>query len=361
MSTKPHYFKIGLFVIVAGALILAAVVVFGAGLFKQEKIYFETYFDEAVSGLTVGSPVELMGVRIGQVENVAFVRDEYGLIGEPTAVSKYETYVAVLCSVPQENLPEVSHEQRIARLQNMISRGLRVRLASNILTGQAYLQADYLDPERFPVLEIGWKPKHLYVSSAPSTFATLKDSVDKVLYRLQEIDVEKLVAAVETLLISLDKAVEDVDAGGISQAAKALLAKAHSKVEELDTEKISATVVKAIDSVDKAVVDANVPRLSSEAQGLLAELRETNQNLKNLLASSEPDTKQSNLPEVIARLNTTLGRIDKLISTQQPQIDMILANFSEISESVKYLTETLKQHPSELIFSKPPSQSEVAK
>jgi phospholipid/cholesterol/gamma-HCH transport system substrate-binding protein len=57
MSKKPSYFKIGLFVIAGIFLIFAAVVVLGSGLLHQEKAYFETYFDESVSGLSVGSPV----------------------------------------------------------------------------------------------------------------------------------------------------------------------------------------------------------------------------------------------------------------------------------------------------------------
>ncbi len=96
MGKKPSYFKIGLFVILSGALILAAAVVFGSGLFGQEKLYFETYFDESVTGLTVGSPVELRGVRIGQVEKIAFISDEYKLAVGNSGTSRYEHYVMVL-------------------------------------------------------------------------------------------------------------------------------------------------------------------------------------------------------------------------------------------------------------------------
>lgn len=315
MSMKPNYFKIGVFVIVATSLIVAAVVVFGAGIFGEEKIYYETYFDESVSGLNPGAAVEFRGVRLGQIEKVAFIAEEYEIIGDPSLVSKYERYVMVLCSMPRGNLPEFSYEQRATRLKQMVSAGLRVRLASNLLTGQAYLQADYIDPDRFPVPEINWQPKHLYVPSAPSTFTTLKGSVDKVLYKLQEIDIDKVVKAVDKLLVSLDKAVADADLEGISQEAKALL----------------------------------------------AETRETNQHLKKLLASSKPETEHANLPETIARLNKTLARIDKLIASEKPEIEIILANFREVSENVKNLTESLKQHPSELIFSQPPPKSEILK
>ena len=79
MSMKPNYFKIGVFVIVAFTLVLTAVVVFGSGLFAEEKLYFETYFDGSVSGLNIGAHMENRGVRMGQVEKITFAGDEYNL------------------------------------------------------------------------------------------------------------------------------------------------------------------------------------------------------------------------------------------------------------------------------------------
>ena len=361
MSTKPSYFKIGLFVIVAGVLVLAAIVVFGSGAFAQEKIYFETYFDESVSGLSVGSPVELRGVRIGQVDKIAFILDEYNLAADDPEMSRYEQYVMVLCSVNRQNLPDISDAQKMARLEQMVDRGLRVRLTSNILTGQAYLQADYVDPERFKVLDIAWKPRNIYVSSAPGEFATLKDSVDKVLFRLQELDIDKLVAAVENVLASLNTAIADAKIADISRDVRNLLADARKQVNDLDTEKISLAAQQTIASADRAVADANVPALSLDLQSLIAEVRQTNEHLQKLLASPQPLSQPASLPEMIARLNKTLGRIDKLVSTERPQIEIILANFREISDNMKDLTESLKRRPSDLLLSKPPSQSEALK
>ncbi|MHC4367074.1 MAG: MlaD family protein, partial [Planctomycetota bacterium] len=359
MRTKPSYFILGLFVIVACALTLAAIVVFGSGLVMQKKLYFETYFDGSVSGLTVGSPVELRGVRIGKVEKIVFVRHEYELAVRPSETPSYEQYVMVICSVLRENFPDDSDEQRMARVKDMVARGLRVRLSSNLLTGQAYLQADYLDPLRFKVLEIGWKPKNPHVPSAPGEFETLKDSVDKVLLRLQELDIDKLVFAVENVLTSLNRAIEDAKIAEISEDARDLLAEARTQVRDLETSKISSAAQQVFASADRAVVDADVPALSRELKSLIAEVRQTNENLQKLVASPKPDSGPSNLPDMVARLNGTLGRIDRLISTERPQIEIILANFKEISDNLKELTENLKRHPAGLWRIQPPPQSEA--
>jgi len=193
MSEKANYFKIGLFFVISVLLIVAAVVVWGAGLFTKDMIYFETYFDSSVTGLNQGASVELTGVKIGQVESIEFVSAVYDISTDPATVSKYERYVRVLCSVDREESKErvgdITDEQREVRTRDMTQQGLRLRLASNILTGQSYLEGVFLDPERFPVLDIKWKPKHLYIPSTPGTFSTMKDSVDKILVKLEEVDV----------------------------------------------------------------------------------------------------------------------------------------------------------------------------
>ncbi len=405
MSTKPHYFRIGMFVIVATVLIVVAVVTFGAGLLAQHKVYFETYFDESITGLSVGSFVEFRGVRIGQVENIGFVGSTYDLNQDRGRISKYEPYVRVVCSVARGNLPEFAEHQTDEVLNQMIARGLRVRVTSNILTGEAYLEVNYLDPGRFGVMQIAWEPKHMHIPSAPSELTTIKDSIDKILFRLQEIDLGKLVATLEQVLGSIDQAVTDADLADLSREAKALLVEARQAITALDTgamnekaqvlltslnaavvdanvpqlgqealallqeargklaaleaERISRAAERLLASLDQAVADANVPQLSREAQDLLADLRVATGHLTKLLVA--PETKVANLPDVLARIDTVLVRLDRLVASERPEIEIILANFREISDNIRELTESLKERPSNLLFSKPPAKSEVLK
>jgi phospholipid/cholesterol/gamma-HCH transport system substrate-binding protein len=363
MSTKPHYFKVGLFVIVAVVLVVGAVIIFGAGLFGQKKMYFETYFNESITGLSVGSLVEFRGVRIGQVEKIGFVGSEYNLSADQAKASMYDLYVRVVWAAPESIFPELGGEQTRTILARMVERGLRARVTSNILTQQAYLEANYMDPNRFSVMKIIWKPKYLYVPSAPSELTTMKDSIDKILLRLQEIDLEGLAASLQKLFASLDTAVGEVDVGQLSQETMGLLKEAREKLASLDTARINDDLVRLLTSLDGAVADANVPALSDEVQNLVAEIRATNDSLGKLLAgpAGTSVSAQTNVPEALARLNNVLARIDTLIATERPDIEVILANFREISTNLRDLTSTLKEQPSDLLFSKPPPKSEALK
>ena len=74
---KINYFKIGLFVLAAVVLLVILLIALGAGNFGSKKIYFETYFDESVQGLSSGSTVHFRGFPIGKVERISFLWQEY--------------------------------------------------------------------------------------------------------------------------------------------------------------------------------------------------------------------------------------------------------------------------------------------
>lgn len=343
MGRKPNYFKTGMFVVLAGALTLAALVVFGSGLFAQGQLHFECCFDEAVTGLTVGSPVELRGIRIGQVEKIAFVRDEYEQLDPNSKTERREHYVMVRCSVNRGNLPDISDSQMRQRLQDMVDRGLRVRLSSNLVTGKAYLQADFpKDPTQLEKLVGDWESDNLQVPTSPGELATLKQSVDDVRFTLQKLEIEKLVPKVKKILDSIDFAIADANVGDMTRGVNDLVAKAR----------------RVFTLAEEAVLDVNTPAINNEILDLLAEARKTNEHLQKIIASPEASSQPGNLPEMLARLNKTLGRIDRLVTTERPQIELILANFREISENMKDLTVSIQQHPLGFFFSQPSSSSQ---
>lgn len=359
MSTRPHYFKIGLFVIAAVALTVTVVVIFGAGLLARNKMHFESYFAESITGLSVGAPLEFRGVRIGRVEHIGFVGNVYDLRQDKTADSHYASYVRVVSSVSREKLPEFAGEQVEVALRRMITRGLRVRVSSNILTGLAYLEANYVDPNRFPVDDVPWEPVYFRIPSAPSELTTIKDSIDSILGRMQEIDVEGLVRSMNELFGSLNKVISDANVPELSRETRALLAESRAKVAALDMARINADIERLLASLERTVADANIPQLSSQTQSLIAELRVTNGHLKDLLAPPEGLTGRPNLPEMVGQASQTITQLNAVIASERPELQAIIAEFQQITERLNELILELQQQPSNLLFGKPPRRSEV--
>src|SRR5882672_2849304 len=121
---KFSYFKIGIFVISAVVIGIIGVVVLGVGTIFQKKSIVETYIDESVQGLDVGSPVKFRGVQIGRVTRIGFVRSEYRAEGHP----ELERLVLVRFDLFPRTFGGVRGEVD-QQLKRLIERGLRVRLA----------------------------------------------------------------------------------------------------------------------------------------------------------------------------------------------------------------------------------------
>src|ERR1044071_857110 len=130
---NANYFKIGLFTIAALIICLIGVVVLGGGAFLKKKNIIETYIDESVQGLDVGSPVKFRGVPVGRVEEITLTSVEYR-----TRLQ----YVLVRISISSNMFQFPVNDPSSAALQRELDRGFRIRMAAQGLTGVAYLEAD---------------------------------------------------------------------------------------------------------------------------------------------------------------------------------------------------------------------------
>ena len=81
MATEAHKFEVGIFVIIATAIGIGAVVWLGASRFFQETQHFVTYFSESVQGLDPGSSVKYRGVPAGRVDTISIARPGRNLTG----------------------------------------------------------------------------------------------------------------------------------------------------------------------------------------------------------------------------------------------------------------------------------------
>lgn len=285
MSAEARYFRVGLFVLLGLALVLAVVLVLaGSNLFRT-PVLMETYFDEAVSGLEVGSPVKFRGVQIGQVSWVGFADDVYP--AEADDLSRFRWIMVVMEIHPsREDDPilRVPEQVRVRRIQGLIDQGLRLRLATGVLTGTSFIQADLLDPGRNPLPEIDWQPTHLYVPSAPSTMTALSTAAERIFTRLEDVEVEEVVRNLDELLVALNERVRAVDVERLDARTSALLRDARRAVEQLDATLLSAQRVMEGGKHDLQAVLENL-RVASEN---LRDVTDTARHYPSLLILGDP-------------------------------------------------------------------------
>jgi ABC-type transporter Mla subunit MlaD len=352
MSLKANYFKLGLFVI--GGVICAAIllIIVGSGRILQPKITIETYFNESVQGLDIGSKVKYRGVVIGEVTKITFTYVRYQL---DLPMSERMRYVLVEAQLQPKLLggrvaTEITGPDSIVV---EVERGLRVRSAPLGITGTNYLEIDYVEPPP-PLLPILWTPENAYIPSAPSQVTALVNSASEIMDRLHHLDIEGTVANLNTLLVTTNARIDAIDTKTLSQR----------------TERVLAKVEKTLDAVDSK-------KLSDEAVALVAELRATNAELKKTLASPAMQKLPEDVGAAMARiraivedpaltrtlssLSRTLGRVDRIIGGGEADLAATIENLRQITDNLRELTEDTKRYPANVLLGEPPRPLERAK
>lgn len=303
MNSKSSYFKLGLFVLAAFALAVMGVLVLGAGALMRDTIEMETYLDESVQGLSVGSPVKERGVQIGIVQEIDFARNSYSLDSENDPMN-YGRYVVVKMSLPAKGKFQSNG------LNAEIERGLRVRLVAQGITGQLFLEVDYLAPDKNPPLDISWEPESLYIPSATSALTRIGSAVDDFLEKVESAEVEKIAQNIDRLVVVMTAAIEG----------------------------------------------AQLNRLSGEATGLMAEMRKTNSSLRAITDDPGIQKLPGEIGATIADIRRTTRRLDTLIAGNQGGVSEAIENLRQVSQDMKELTANARQYPSLIFFGEPPGK-----
>ena len=297
MSQKTNYFKLGIFIIVTVLIILVGIFFLGARQMFQQEWEFETYFDQSVQGLEVGSPVKMKGVTMGSIQKICFVYEEYD-----TDLS----YVYVLFSCHPETLgarkTDQTPEQLRETVKQLAAQGMRLSLDVQGITGTAILDAQFYDPDKYEALKIDWNPKYPYVPSISGALARMGKTLEKTLDNLSQIDFAAMGEKVDQSLTSVSK------------------------------------------------------MLTDEIEPLVSELREEIiPALSNIRKASETT------PEIMARVNIIQEGIADWIREQKGSLAEVVDNLQAISDNLRQLTENARRDPSQVIFGEPPPPSEVIK
>jgi phospholipid/cholesterol/gamma-HCH transport system substrate-binding protein/paraquat-inducible protein B len=244
-------------------------------------------------------------------------------------------------------------------LQDELKSGFRVRLAAQGLTGVAYIEADYLDPERNPPLEIDWQPKHAYIPSARSRITQLSEAVERILHNVEQINIPQLTASVEKSLTAMTKLAEAANLERIGIQANALLSELRDTNRQLRVVVNAPELKSALADAAAAASSARqiLERADKPVTQLLADLPRVSESISRV--AMRLDSMSADLPQTSAQLQQTLGQLNRLITTQQQQIEATLENLRLVTESMKEFSDESLKYPSQVIFGAPPPRSEV--
>jgi len=347
---KLSYFKIGIFVITAIVIGMIGVVVLGVGTIFQKRSLIETYIDESVQGLDVGSPVKFRGVPVGRVEEISLTSAVY---------STRRQYVLVRISISTNMFQFPVNDPNSPALKKELERGFRMRLAQQGLTGVAYLEADYLEPERNPPLEIDWQPYYPYIPSTRSRITQLSEAIERILQNFGDINIPQLTGSIEKSLGAMTKLAESANLEKIGTQANTLLTEVRETNRQINALVASPELKSALADASATAGRARqlIERAEKPVNQMLADLPQAAESMNRLV--KRLDAVSNDLPETSAQLRQTLQRLNRLVASQQRDIEKTMENLRGISDNMKEITDNSKKYPSQVLFGAPPPPSKV--
>ncbi len=187
---KANKTTIGIFVVGAVVLFVAAILVFGSGqLFKQSDKYV-VFFDGSIKGLSVGAPVVFRGVRIGSVKDIYLLYDP----------NSKDVLISVIIDVELSRVQGAPEVIGYPPYGTFIKRGLRAKLeVQNFITGQLMLAFDFY-PDRPAILHhiSNQYPELPALPISPDIFEMMNDIPIKEI----SVNLEKTTAGISKLVNS---------------------------------------------------------------------------------------------------------------------------------------------------------------
>jgi ABC-type transporter Mla subunit MlaD len=330
MNSNALYVRVGLLLIVGAALVVGFVLFLGNAQFSKGQIY-ESYFRESVQGLSVGTEVKYRGVTLGAITDIGLTGQFYGGNMPVNPEDPLWQEVVVRYKV------DITKLGRTTDLQSDIAAGLRARLASQGLTGLAYLELDFVpNPPRLQ--RPPWTPRFEVIPTVPSTYRRIQDAVQDLAERLSHLDFEAVVANLRALTDELRGEVKEADLAGTVTAARDLL-----------------------NTVQQQIKQADLPGLTAQLRGVAKSAQDTLQGrqMHDILANTDAAT--AKLQPLLAQAQQTLQRTDATTSDVTASLNAILSDVQTAVGNLRDVTEELRRDPSQILFGAPPPRQQPSR
>jgi len=332
MSKQANKTLIGIFVLGAVALFVAAVLVFGGGKFFKKTLKVVMFFDGSVKGLSVGSPVMFRGVKIGSVTDIKLIMDLKDL-----------TFVTpVLVELEPDRWVVIGGDRQFSRMKALIDRGLRAQLQmQSILTGQLMVALDIL-PNK-PAKFVGKVKEYPEIPTVPAPLEELTKTV-------QNLPLKEIADNLKRTIAGLDALINSPDMKENVKSIHVTLAETRATLKE-----VQKLVVHIDNKVDPLVSD--IHGVAGDASGALRQSQKTMIAVEGNAGEITASTKKS-LEAADAALRQAEKTLNAFSGNSQlvHEVETTLKDLSEASRSIQDFFDYLERHPEALIQGKPKAE-----
>lgn len=307
MQESRYYVRLGAFVLVSGALIIMALCALAWRSWFQPTFTFETYFDQSIAGLQIGAQANFRGVPLGQVSEILTSASAYER-GVP--INRRHDYIVVRVKA---RMSADEAAQMKEDIQTLIKRGLRAQTKLAGVTGQQYLELDFMRPDKYPSLPFEWTPKYTYLPSAPSVAG-------------------EIIAKAQSFLASLD----DANIRTLGRNLNMLIADLDTKLRELP-----------------------VAQLSADMEDVLSEARSVLGRIEHALEAAPLEQTLTKVHSSADRLDEVAARLDGMLGENQYDVRVTVQDLRTTADNLRELSETIKRDPAAVLFGGPPEKVQL--
>jgi phospholipid/cholesterol/gamma-HCH transport system substrate-binding protein len=291
METKANYVLIGAFTII----IAAALLLFGlwAAKYSSERTWqeYQIVFREAVTGLSVGSPVQYNGIAVGSITELSLAPND-----------------------PRQVIARIRLESRTP-----VKTDTRAKLAITSLTGPIIIQLSGGTPQA-PALTSIDKRDAPVIQTAPSALQNITDTANRIVERLDQVLSDKNVASIASTLENLETISGSL--ANREEGLQSLLVSARDAAQNLD--RTLTTTNGTIERLDQNLV-RELPAILNKLDSTLAKLDSAANNADAILGENRAAI-NSFANDGLAQLAPTLTELRSLVRDLRRVSDRLEGN-----------------------------------
>ena len=173
---------------------------------------FIMYFGGSLRGLSVGAPVDLRGITIGEVKSlsVEYERSK-GTLSFPVEVDIFPQRIR---GRSRRNAPapvdDNSESASRALVDSLVAHGMRAEIKTgSLLTGQKYVAMDFHN--EVPPDHVGWDAQPAIFPTTSGALDEIQDSIGSIAKKLDKVPFDQISARLIVTMATLDDTLKNAD------------------------------------------------------------------------------------------------------------------------------------------------------
>lgn len=320
MTQKANPMAIGSFIIGIIVLAVAMAVFFGQNSWFSDTTRMELVYKSSVKGLTVGAPVTIRGVKIGEVVSI-----------KAKMYSEQLDYLtSVVVKIDRDSMEEVGEglNPRGKLVERLLEKGLAAKLKQqSFLTGLLYVDVDFYEPG---------DPVYFDIPTDYPQFPTVRTDLEIFTEQVEKLNVEDLANKLHSAINAIEATVNNPQFKQLGP--------------KIDETLASVKVLADTSASEIQTLAQQITPVTQQAEQLLSGLNQRLPAIANKL-----DSGLDKLDKNAASLQNTLEKADYLLSDDSPTLYQVQAAARELQQAAKAireLAETLEQQPEAILYGK---------